>query len=227
MLSLLKNHTVLYAEDDMIIQKNIKEYLENYFDKVYVASDGEEAFQLYSQYHPDVLLLDIHLPYLSGLALSKKIRKKDFNVKIMMLTADSEKEQLLLATELKLTKYLIKPFTPRLFLEALELLANELSLNPSTFIYIDKEYSWDKRLEILLKNGSKVSFSDKEYRLIKLFMTHKGNLVSYEEIMVEVWEDSFEREISIDSVKNQVSLLRKKLPKKTIVTVYGKGYLFN
>jgi len=57
-------------------------------------------------------------------------------------------------------------------------------------------------------------------------MLHKGKAIMYEELMIEVWEDSFEREISIESVKNQVSLLRKKLPKGCIVSVYGKGYLF-
>ena len=226
MLSLLKSYTILYAEDDIVIQKNIKEYLENYFNKVYVASDGDEAFKLYTQYHPSVLLLDIHLPYLSGLALAKKIRKKDLSVKIIMLTAYSETEQLLVATELKLTKYLLKPFSPRLFIEALELLANELSVNSSNFIYMDEEYIWDKRLETLYKNGTKVNFSEKEYRLIRFLMLHKGKAIMYEELMLEVWEDSFEREISIESVKNQVSLLRKKLPKGCIVSVYGKGYLF-
>jgi DNA-binding response OmpR family regulator len=61
---------------------------------------------------------------------------------------------------------------------------------------------------------------------LKLFIQNRDRTISYEDIMVAVWEDSFEREISINSVKNQVSQLRKKLYKDAIVSVYGQGYIF-
>ena len=225
MTSILKNHSILYVEDEPEIQANIAEYLGNYFTDIYLASNGKEALDQYKKYHPDVLLLDINLPCIDGLSVAKKIREQDSGVKIIMLTAFTEKEKLLKATELKLTKYLIKPVPPKVFKETLELLALELMKNPSYYINLSDGYSWDRETEILSLNDIHVKLSEKEYRLLKLFIDYKRKPISYEKIMSTVWDDSFDREISIDSVKNQVSQLRKKLPNGCIASVYGEGYI--
>jgi len=225
MLGILKNHSILYVEDEPEIQKNIREYLESYFDTVHVASDGKEALSLYNNHHPDVLLLDINLPFLSGLEVAKQVRAKDQAVKIVMLTAHTETEKLLTATELKLTKYLIKPIAPKLFKETMELLASELRLNPSRFINLASNCIWNKTQEVLRIDDVPVSLTEKEHRLLKLLLEKKGTAVSNEEIMLAVWEDAFNNEISGDSVKNQISHLRKKLPNVSINTIYGKGYI--
>jgi len=224
-LSLLKNHSILYVEDEPEIQKNIKEYLDSYFGNVYVTSDGRDALDLYAVHHPDVLLLDINLPFLSGLEVAKTVREKDQIIKIVMLTAHTEKEKLLVATELKLTKYLIKPIAPKLFKETMELLAQELRHNPSRFINLSSNCIWNIKQEVLRINDIPLSLSEKEHRLVKLLIQHKGSTVSYEDIMINVWEDAFDKDISLDSVKNQISHLRKKLPDVSIAAVYGKGYL--
>jgi len=222
---ILKNHSILYVEDEPEIQSNIAEYLGNYFSNVYLAANGEEALEQYYKYHPDVLLLDINLPKLDGLSVAKEVREKDHSVKIIMLTAFTEKEKLLKATELKLTKYLIKPVPPKEFKETLEILAQELINNPSRYLNLSDCYTWDREQEQLNLNDSLVNLTEKEHRLLKLFIVNKSKTISYEKIMVEVWEDAFEREISIDSVKNQVSQLRKKLPAGCVASVYGEGYV--
>ncbi len=225
MLSILKDHSILYVEDEPEIQKHITEYLESYFGMVYVASDGKKALELYDTHHPDALLLDINLPFVSGLDIAKQIREKDQAVKIVMLTAHTEKEKLLTATELKLTKYLIKPVAPKLFKETMELLANELRLNPSRFLNLASNCVWNKKQEVLRINDVPISLTGKEHRLLKLLIENKGSSISSEDIMIAVWEDAFDKEISYDSVKNQISHLRKKLPNGCIDAVYGKGYM--
>lgn len=225
MLSILKNHSILYVEDEPQIRANITEYLESYFATVYVASDGKEGLEFYKSHHPDVLLLDINLPFLSGLNLAQKVRAMDQTVKIVMLTAHTEKEKLLVATELKLTKYLIKPIAPKLFKETMELLAKELRQNPTRFINLSENCVWNKIQEVLLIDDVVVSLLEKEHRLLKLLIENKGSNVSCEDIMVAVWDDAFEKDISHESVKNLVSHLRKKLPHGCIDTVYGKGYM--
>ena len=224
MQSVLKHHTILYVEDEPEIQANMAEYLESYFSKVYVASDGKEALELYEKHHPDVLLLDINLPFMDGLSVATSIRKQDKDVKIVMLTAHTEKDKLLLATELKLTKYLVKPIAPKLFKETMEVLANDLLVSSSNFVHLSENCVWDKKYERLCINGTPVSLSQKEQSLLKLFIERKDSTVSNEDIMIAVWEDAYERDISIDSVKNQVSLLRKKLPDGCLKSVYGSGY---
>lgn len=225
MLSLLKNHSILYVEDEPEIQANIAEYLESYFASVLVANDGKEGLSLYEKHHPDVLLLDINLPYISGLEMAKEIRQKDQDVKIVMLTAYTEKIQLLRATELKLTKYLIKPVTPKLFKETMELIAQELRKNPSRFVNLSINCVWNKKEETLYVEDIQIALTNKEQRLLKLLIEKKGSTISYEDIMIAVWDDAFDTNISLDSIKNQISHLRKKLPKDCIDTVYGKGYM--
>ncbi len=224
MLSVLKNHSILYVEDEPEIQANIAEYLGNYFSNIHLASDGKEALEKYKKHHPDVMLLDINLPKIDGLSVAKEIREQDNNVKIVMLTAFTEKEKLLKATELKLTKYLIKPVPPKEFKATLEMLATELMNNPSRFLNLSNDYIWNRDQEQLSHKTITINLAEKEHRLLKLFISFKGKLVSYEKIMTAVWEDAFDREISIDSVKNQVSQLRKKLPPDCIASVYGEGY---
>lgn len=225
MLSILKNHSILYVEDEPEIQANITEYLESYFGTVHVASDGKEALSLYAGHHPDVLLLDINLPYISGLEIAKQIRQKDQTVKIVMLTAHTEKEKLLTATELKLTRYLIKPIAPKLFKETMELLAQELRQNPSRFVNLSSTCVWNNKQEVVRVNDTPVSLTEKEQRLLKLLVEKKGSVVSYEDIMVTAWEDAYEKDISYNSVKNQISHLRKKLPDVCIDAVYRTGYV--
>jgi len=224
MLSILKDHSILYVEDEPEIQENIREYLESYFKIVYLASEGKEALRLYEKHIPNVLLLDINIPFIDGISIAKKIRQTDKNVKIVMLTGITDTDKLLQATELKLTKYLVKPISPKKFKETLKLLAIELTDNPTEFIHIDKSTIWNKSTKTLTVKGEPLNLLEKELKLMELFILKKGKNVSYEEIMINVWEDSFERDISIDSVKNQVSNLRKKLSKGSIINVYGQGY---
>jgi len=224
MLTILKKHTILYVEDEPEIQANIAEYLSNFFTDVHLASDGKEALEQYNKYHPDVLLLDINLPKIDGLNVAKEIRDQDSNVKIIMLTAFTEKEKLLRATELKLTKYLIKPVSPKEFKATLEMLAHELMNNPSRYLSLSDYTVWDRDQEQLSHNDEPVNLAIKEHRLLKLFISFKGKLVSYEKIMSNVWDDAYDKDLSIDSVKNQVSQLRKKLPEGCIASVYGEGY---
>lgn len=225
MLSTLKNHSILYVEDEPEIQANIAEYLANYFADIYLAEDGKKALEKYNKHRPGVVLLDINLPIVDGLSVAKEIRKQDKSVKIIMLTAFTEKEKLLKATELKLTKYLVKPVPPKVFKETLESLAQELEQNPACFFNLKEGYSWNKEKENLVLNDTVINLGDKEHRLLKLFITNKNKTISYEKIITELWENTYEREISFDSVKNQVSKLRKKLPKDSIVSVYGEGYI--
>jgi len=224
MLEILKESTILYAEDEPEIQANIVEYLEEFFGTVHTAQNGTQALELYERYRPDVLLLDITLPYVDGLSIAREIRQKDQHVKIVMLTAHTEQEKLLKATELKLTKYLIKPVTPKEFKETMQLLADELLKNPSRFVSLSKGCIWDNQEERLSVHGQDIELSEKKHLLLKLLIIQKGQVVTYEDIMVTLWEDSFEQDISIGSVKNQVSLLRKKLPEGCIDSVYGIGY---
>lgn len=224
---MLKNYSILYVEDELNIQKQMTEYLEGYFRDVYVSSDGKQGLEKYEEYHPDVLLLDIDLPHMDGLSLAKSIRKKDKSVSIIMLTAFTDQEKLLKATELKLLKYLVKPIDLLEFQETLDLLAVELTESTKEILVLGEGYTWNKSEGKLCHKGKSIVLTSKEQQLLELLAKHQHKSISFEDIMAHVWADEFEREVSVNSVKNVVSDLRKKLPNDAIQSVYGKGYMLH
>ena len=79
----LANYTVLYAEDDLGVQKNVNELLSLLFKTVYLASDGQKAYELFNEHHPDLVITDIKMPRVSGIELAKKIRETDSEAEII------------------------------------------------------------------------------------------------------------------------------------------------
>ena len=226
MLEVLKTKTILYVEDDPLLLQSIGEYLAHYFKQVFRCKSGEEALESYLKHRPDAAMLDINLPGIDGLEVAKKIREQDRAIKIVMLTAHTEKEKLLKATELNLTKYLVKPVSPKEFKASLQLLGKSFVGSSGDFMRLAQGCYLDKRDNTVLVEGKKVLLSQKAHRLLELLVQKKETPISYEEIMVHLWDDALDREISINSVKNQVSHLRKALPMLTIESIYGVGYIF-
>lgn len=105
------------------------------------------------------------------------------------------------------------------------MISKELINDPVHFIKLSDNFTWDKKQEQLLSEGKNIALSEKEHRLLKLFIRYKGNPVSYEKITIAVWDDAYDRDVSIDSIKNQVSQLRKKISNIRIASVYGEGYI--
>jgi len=226
MKEILKSHSILYAEDNKALQATTVEYLQRFFKEVYVASDGKKALALYKKCQPDVLLLDIDMPYVDGLSVAGQVRQSDEVIPIVMMTAFTDTDLLLEATELNLCTYLVKPVSSSKFKEALEKISQKLEVSASYRVLLAEEHVWDSATKTLLHKGKTVNLSHKEQALLALLMTHRKHCISFEEIMAVVWEDDLEIEISIDAVKYHVSQLRKKLPDGCIQSVYGRGYMF-
>jgi DNA-binding response OmpR family regulator len=226
MREILKEHSVLYAEDHIATQKVVVDYLNGYFKKVYVAQDGKEALALYKIFSPSSLILEIDMPYIDGLTLAEKIREENVTIPIVMLTACTDTDKLLRAIELNLLTYLVKPIEPQAFRTALEKIGSKFREETNeAYLRLGDFHLWDKSRQELLYNKVPVELSQKERLLLMLFIEKTQQTVFFEDIMVKLWEDEFETEVSIDSVKKQVSCLRKKLSKNMIRNVYGQGYV--
>lgn len=105
----LSSVTVLYLEDDEDVSEEMIGVLENYFKKVYSASDGVKGLELYRDYHPDMIISDIQMPYLNGVNMCKEIKKISPILPCILLTATVENELLQLVEEYPNVKYLTKP----------------------------------------------------------------------------------------------------------------------
>jgi two-component system, OmpR family, response regulator VanR len=216
-----KNVKILYVEDDEIARENGIEYLENYFENIYEASDAIKALQLYEKYKPDIIITDIQMPKLNGLEFAKRIRQKDKKTQIIVITAFCDKDYLLKAIELGLVKYLVKPVNEKEFEEALFLCINSLEQNETNIIKLDENSYFDTFNKNLFINDEIVKLRAKEILFLELLIKNSNRYVSYEEIENYVWYDSV---MTKDALKTLVKNIKTKIPKDLILNLTNSGY---
>ena len=220
----LKNFTLLYAEDDKAIQKEMLEYFSSYFKEVFTANDGKEALEIYKQNKPDVMILDIYMPHLSGLELAKILRENDYKTKIVLITAFSKDSIMLEAINININYYITKPATLQNIKQMLDKIALDLSRSSSMIVEFKNNIYFNLSSKQLLNKNEEIKLSKKESDLLELFCKNINKSIKIEDIMVYCWSD-INFEVSLESVKSLVSNLRKKLPKDSISNVYGVGYI--
>ncbi len=120
------NYKILFIEDDNDIRKNYVEVLKSTFKDVYEAKDGLEAYDVYTEKKPDIMIIDVDLPKMNGLDFLKKVRQEDLSTKAILFTSYCDKETLLKASILKLTQYLIKPVSRKDLKDAIQLAIKEI-----------------------------------------------------------------------------------------------------
>ncbi len=217
--------TILYIEDEKEIRSNYVKYLSIYYESVYEAADGEEAYEIYIKIKPDILIIDINIPKISGLELLKKIRKNDHTTKAIMLTACIEVELLLEATELKLTKYLVKPVSRVALKDALASVQSELmkfDIKSNKQIYLKENFVYNFETRELLNSTNVVTLTHKELELFHMLALYSKKIFTYNECIYEVW--GCIEHCKDDALRTLVKQLRKKLPKETIKNISGIGY---
>jgi DNA-binding response OmpR family regulator len=229
----LKPLTLLYIEDDTDIQEIYIEFLNDYVEKVHLANDGETGYDMYLKHKPDIILLDINMPKLDGLSLAEKIRQTDKDVQIIITTAYGEQENLLKAIELYLVKYILKPINFDELKNALNKAIDELKHihsnreSISEMFCLDENTVWHKDIEKLYSNNTEVKLTKNERRLLTLISTDENKIFTFFDIFNHIAQDNFNKEYDANQVRALVKLLRKKIPKESIINIYGEGYRFN
>lgn len=216
-----KNIKILYVEDDEIARENGIEYLENFFEQIYEASDALIALKLYEKHKPDIIITDIQMPKLNGLEFVKRIRQKDKNTQIIIITAFCDKDYLLKAIELGLVKYLVKPVKEKEFEEALFLCVDSLENNQSNIVKLQENTYFDMFNKNLVIENEIVKLRAKELVFLELLVKNRNRYVSYEEIENYVWNDSV---MTKDALKTLVKNLKTKIPKNLILNLTNSGY---
>ncbi len=220
-----KPFTLLYAEDDVVVANGYTQYFETIFKKVLNASDGKEAYKLYKEHKPDILLLDISMPHLNGLELIEKIRKDDKEVKIIILTAFIDHDKLLRAIPLNLTRYLTKPIKKRDLEDVLSTTISELETCTSHKIIFSDEIYWDRDKNILIdNNNNNIHLTKNEIILLNLLSSKSRINYSLDNILEEFWHNKYQQDMTENSIRNIIKRLKSKLPKNSIDNTYGIGY---
>ena len=219
-------YSILYAEDKPETRESYTSFLESSFKNVSVAADGEEALELYRKHRPDIMLLDINMPNVDGLEVSRRIREHDSRTRIIMLTAHAEQERLLQATELGLSRYLLKPVKRQEFREALHKAVVELDKmqKEEDEVTLAEGYVWHRTLKKLAHMDQEVKLTKREIILLDCLSERIGYTFSFEEILYSFWDKGIEKELTEDGLKALIKRLRQKLPAGIIENVFGVGY---
>lgn len=216
-----KKIKVLCIEDEPLIRENQVDYLRRFFNTIYEASNANDALDIIENKKPDLVITDIEMSNLNGLDMIRLIRKKNNELKIIVLTAYSNKEYLLDAIDLGLVKYLIKPIDHETFYPILLQCAKDITEKNNTQIQISDNCIFDSiNLEVKLDNKTFI-LSKYEADFLMLLYNNKPNIVNYDQIQYEVWFDNVMTETSLRTL---VKSLRKKLPVNAIKNLSKVGY---
>ncbi len=221
---------VLVVDDEKEIRDAIEIYLKNEGVTVLKAKDGIEALELIHEQEIHLIILDIMMPRLDGIAATYKIREEK-NIPIIMLSAKSEDTDKILGLQVGADDYVTKPFNP------MELVARVKSqlrryVTFGTFEGINKVIdlnglTLDAEAKEVKVNGEPVKLTPIEYKIVELLIQHAGRVFSIEEIYERVWkEPSYHAE---NTVAVHIRKIREKIeidPKnpRYLKVVWGIGY---
>lgn len=222
---------ILVIDDDKNIVEAIQIGFQLQWQEVEVVSayDGEQGLKMFYEANPDLILLDIMMPYKDGYSVLKEIRRTN-DVPIIMLSARGEELDKVKGLELGADDYLTKPFSHlELFARIKAVMRRLLMPSPAnvapSFVSGNLSINFDNRE--VTKNGQAVKMTPTEYNLLFLLARNAGHVLTFENLLDKVWGPEYRDQL--DYLKTYVSRLRKKLEDKPeaprlILTERGLGY---
>lgn len=220
---------VLVIEDEPDMQLGLRDTFEYEGYDVLVAPDGEKGIQQTLESQPDIILLDVMLPRVSGLDVCRRLRKEGIKTPIIMLTARGQEMDKVIGLEVGADDYVTKPFSVK------ELLARvRAHLRRSGSIASIEQYSFSdielnfKRYEAK-KGGNALQISPREFDTLRFLILHEGEIVTRDQLLEQVWGyNAFPLTRTVD---NHIAKLRHKLEAspaepRHILTIHRVGYKF-
>ena len=222
MMEKLKDVSILCVEDESGIRNSVVETLKYYFNEVHEAKNGEEAYDLYLEYKPKIVLSDIDMPKLNGVDLVKKIREKDSAVMIIMLTAYSNEEYLIDLINLNINQFILKPLNLKKLNVVLE---KYVSAHFDEEIFLHKSIKLDlSKRQLIYNNTEFIDLRKREADFLNILYSNGQKITTYEEIEEELWQDKY---MTTHALKSFIKELRGKLPINIIKNVPQMGYILD
>lgn len=217
----LKTQDALCVEDDNVVLKIATDILECFYNHVYKAVDGQEAWNIYKTHEPAYIFTDISMPKSSGIEFVSKVKSHNPDVCIIFMTGNTDKKTLLDVIDIAPNAFLEKPFSVDDLINTLIKVSPQSS--ESEQIQIDTDTYLDMQNVSVIREGKSENLTLKEMRLLELLIRHKNTLVSYHQIETYVWQ---EEGMTESSLKSLIYRLRSKVCKKCIKSVSGLGLRF-
>ena len=214
---------ILVIEDEGAIQRVIKAFLENKGYNVILAEDGLEGIELFREQQPDLVLLDLMLPKISGFTVCEMIRRES-RVSIIMLTALDDDVSQMKGFDAMADDYITKPFSMPVVVKHIEavLRRTDQSFVPDRHVIRYKEMTLDADRFSVSVGGKSVSLTTREFEILKFLLENTNRVVTREQLLNSIWGYDYvgDEKIANTHIKN----IRKKLGVDYIETIRGVGY---
>ena len=221
---------VLIVDDERTVRDVVRLYLERDGYEVFTAATGPDALTTYESARPDLVVLDLMLPGLSGEEVCRQLRR-DSEVGIIMLTARASERERLTGLDLGADDYVVKPFSPReLVARVRAVLRRTRASEQAEGAIVAGDLEIDAGQRSVQLDGVDVPLTAREFDLLWFFARHAGSVFSREQLLENVWGWDFEGDLSTVTV--HVRRLRTKIetdPRnpRHIQTVWSVGYRFD
>ncbi len=228
---------ILVAEDEAAIREFIVINLNRNGYKVTQAENGLQALDAYrnSEDEIDIVILDIMMPEMDGLAVCREIRSMDENVGIIMLTAKTQEMDKITGLMMGADDYVTKPFSPSELMARVDAIYRRVSIhsksgdktNESEYILRSGEFALNLRNRTLTKNGCPIELTQVEFQIMEYFLSNQGAALDRNDILAHVWGEQYFGEDKVVDVN--IRRLRMKIEDvpsspEHLTTVWGMGY---
>jgi two-component system alkaline phosphatase synthesis response regulator PhoP len=223
---LMVSGKILIVDDEDDIRDLLLVYLENEGYQVFEGADGENAVKIAREHSPDVVVLDIMLPKMSGLEVLSTLRRES-DVYVIMLTAKTEEVDKLVGLNMGADDYLTKPFSPRELVARVNAAMRrmtQISTESDGHVYRSAHVRVDEGAHKAWVDGKLLDLTAIEFELILTLIRHKGQALTRDQLLEHVWGTSYYGETRVVDV--HIGHIRKKLGNRFITTVWGVGYRF-
>jgi DNA-binding response OmpR family regulator len=222
---------ILIIEDEEDLVKGLSLNLEDEGYEVDWAFDGRDGLLKAQEAAPDLIILDIMLPKMNGLAVCRELRQRNVGIPIIMLTAKGEEIDKVVGLEVGADDYLTKPFSIRELLARIKALLRRANREekPVPKVYHLEDAEIDFAHLKVRRKGEEFEITSLEVDILKYLISHQGEVVTREALLDKVW--GYEKFPTTRTIDNHILNLRKKIEEdpsqpRHIFSVYGKGYRF-
>lgn len=217
----LKISNVMYVDNIEDNTSKTLNILKLFFGKVTVCNSYDAAIKSYNSNKINAIITEIELSDNSGFDLIKKIREKDQNLPIVIVSYNKEEKNLFQAIRLNLVDYLVKPINANDLIFTLNNVAKKIFNGGNITVNINNTIAYSF-LDKNLQNGDKkISLTKNEIKLIELLISNRDKTVTKEDIEYHIWKDEI---VSESAFKSLFLRLRNKIGKDSIVNNFGVGY---
>lgn len=217
--------SILVVEDDKGLQKYLRELLLDNGYAVQIAGDGITALDSLTKTQPDLVVLDLGLPNMSGETVCLEVRKKYKDLPVIILTARDSISDIVQGLNLGADDYITKPFVADEFLARIKARLRRQGDSDALLKVADLELN-NKTLEVK-REGQTIQLTPQEFKLLQYLMNNKGRILTREMILNRIWLYSSDVETRVVDV--YMGYLRKKIdnnhPKKLLHSIRGFGYV--